>query len=163
MKINPVLPMAFVGFACLGGCSRPYTGQVVQNTPAAIVVQDSIGNAIRELGGMHGSLTESRGRWEFEGDTLPVNRVLSYGEGAIAPLASCLSSHKATQVVANGKKLSEGMVCYWLLRRLIYFEPDLERPWQWPGFITPGADSLQQERAADAWGKVVRDKSYGVL
>ena len=103
-----------------------------------------------------------QGPWEFTGDAQVLRAFDEYGDSAVVRLVECLDRSEPARATAKGKPVPVGVMCYWALRRLAYFEWHEDPAYAdgWPGEIEPTA-SLEALRAAkQAWAAVVREKRY---
>jgi hypothetical protein len=85
----------------------------------------------------------------------------------LAPsLVDCMDDISSSESTLGGVRLPRGLICYWFMIHLIYYEHGNEKgdiDFNWPGFILPDATPEQLRSAKRAWEKVVRERSYSIL
>ena len=103
-----------------------------------------------------------QGRWEFTGDASVRRAFDAYGDSAVVRLVECLDRIEPAQATVRGRRVPMGVMCYWTLRRLAYYEwyDDPEYREGWPGEIPPTASPEELRAAREAWSAVVREKRH---
>lgn len=141
------------------GQSAPPTVSGAPQSQALVPLQALLGSLAR----LPGDFTAwDQGPWEFTGDAQLLRAFDDHGDSAVVRLVECLDRSEPARATAKGKSVPVGVMCYWALRRLAYFEWHEDPAYAdgWPGEIEPTA-SLEALRAAkQAWAAVVREKRY---
>jgi len=81
-------------------------------------------------------------------------------------LVECMDDVSPSGSTLSGARIPRGMMCYWFMIHLIYYEHGNEKgdiDFTWPGHILPDATLEQLRSAKRAWQKVVRERSYSIL
>jgi hypothetical protein len=160
--------MAVIGFL-FAACKRssqqdPSRRHTVEPAPVAqtgdsITLRTLVDSLVRLPGDF---LTWNQGRWEFTGDGNVLMAFESFGDKAVIALANCLDKGTPAKATARGRTVLEGVMCYWALRHLAYYEGDLdpESPRNWAGEIEPIATAPELSAAKEAWLTIIREHKY---
>jgi hypothetical protein len=103
-----------------------------------------------------------QGRWEFTGDASVLSAFDPFADSAVVALTNCLDRDQPANATARGKPVAHGVMCFWALRRLAYYEGDSDSAFEdtWPGEIEPTATLTELRAAKEAWLRIIRAKSY---
>jgi len=99
--------------------------------------------------------------YDFEGDETLFDAIAEYGHAAVERLVECLDSTKPTNVKWYGRPVWLGVLCRIALRRVAYYEPDIEKYEYWYGTLADMPEKPSELQAVkNAWQKVVKKRSY---
>lgn len=152
------------------GC-RERPEETPPETPSVIAQRNntdttSLTALVDSLGRLPGDLASDQGPWEFTGGNSIVSAFDQFsGDSVVVALVQCLDRKEPAKATARGRPVTLGVMCYWALRHLAYYEyyqyeGDPESPERWAGQIDPTATPDQLRAAKEAWLKVVRERKY---
>lgn len=170
--LQTVLAAALFLAAACRQSSRPAasSGDTAQHTSVAAASPTPADTAplaalVDSLARLPGDFSSwEQGRWEFNGDAQVLSAFDRYADTAVVRLVACLDRTELAKATARGRPVPIGVMCYWALRRLAYYEwqgnPGF--PDKWPGEINPTATASDLRAAKEAWLRVVREGKYSL-
>ena len=132
---------------------------------------DSLPVLVTQLWSAEGEFTEEipvlggfRGeRAPFEALLARADRGLSSADSVVRRLVDCLDRTGSASATWHGQRLSQGMLCYAVLRSIAYYEATEESGGlngKWDGYVLIDATPAELIVAQQAWRRVVDDGSY---